>query len=473
LPNARQHLVDQLGLRLARDQRAGRMPQQLGGDLVGRDQPAVGTPQDDAVADRAEHHRHLCRAPRNFLLCLDQRRDVGHHADMAAVRQRRGADIDRHAVRPLPPPHLRPADIERHLLAEDLLGLARAIFARLCPPADHRLKVIADPQLRAGHHLDVGAVEHADPPVGAINADAVRDAIQDRGQQCGASPRVAFRVDQHADIGDRHRPTAVRQRIRHQVDHLAVGANPPYRRRLRSIDRGLRGEECLALGAAELVTRAQQAEQLDEAQAAPKLIRRQAQQFREARIEQREAAGRRECSQPDAQRRQPGGHPHQRAFRLVARGDQRRRLDRADHVPAARQRLAHQVVAAAVVVAPAQPARARAIGGQDRGRLRLGIARAEHAAIGGLAHAVLQFHARRHAAGRQPDRGAIGRVGQHRHLVRVVDGDADRQRVQHCLRPRCARRDLVIRLEIDRRHVAPRTACNVVSAAVSSSTAVA
>ena len=120
----------------------------------------------------------------------------------------------------------------------------------------------------------------------------------------------------------------------------------------------LGGQERLAVGADELVAPAHQVKQRGKSQPHRKPVRRQAQQLGKTWIEQHEGARRGEHGQPDPQCRQSGRHPRQRAFGLVAGGDQRRRFDRADHVPAVRQRLAPQVVAAAIVVAPTQPPRA-------------------------------------------------------------------------------------------------------------------
>ena len=188
---------------------------------------------------------------------------------------------------------------------------------------------------------------------------------------------------------------------------------PRIRRAVAGCERSalaLPGDEGGAIGAGELVARRHQVEQGGEADAGLHMVRRQGEQFGEARIGEQQRAGRAERRQPKLQRRQRGGGLGQRAFRIGAGGDQRGDLHRADHVAAVGQRRAVQIEGAAVERAAAQPAGAGPVGREHRGHLRLRVAGAVHAAMGRGAHRILHRRARQDAVRRQVQRVVEGRV---------------------------------------------------------------
>ena len=177
---------------------------------------------------------------------------------------------------------------------------------------------------------------------------------------------------------------------------------------------------CAAMKAApsapgELVTAAIRSSKAAKPHAAPDVIRRQAEQFGEARIGEQQGAGRAECGQPELQRRQRRGGLGQRAL------PPRRGRRSATWSPARKPRSRHPAAARCAgrscgrgrCGGAAGPARA-AIGRQHGGNLRLGIAGAVDAAMGGGAHRVLHRRAGQDAAGGQVQRRVERRVHEAR-----------------------------------------------------------
>ena len=154
------------------------MTQQFGGNRIACEQAVIRSPQQYAVADARQHDRQFLGASRHFRLGLGQRRDIGHHADVAAVGQRGGSHVHRHAVRPSSLARLRARHVECHLLREYLVRIAGTVLTGLGPAPDDRLQMIADIQWRTRHRLVVGAVEHRDPAIRTVHADAVWNGIQ-------------------------------------------------------------------------------------------------------------------------------------------------------------------------------------------------------------------------------------------------------------------------------------------------------
>ena len=90
-----------------RDQDVARQAQQLGRDSVRRNQPTLGVPQQDSVADAGQHRRRLPPAACRLGLGLHQGGHVGDHADMPAIGQGRGRHVERGPVRTAPMAALR------------------------------------------------------------------------------------------------------------------------------------------------------------------------------------------------------------------------------------------------------------------------------------------------------------------------------------------------------------------------------
>ncbi len=237
------HGFDQLVPGSSRRQQPWRQLQELGRDRVAGDQARVGSPKHDPVTDVGQHERQLVSTARHLRLCFGQRGDVGHHADIATVRQRCGAHIQRRAIRSPALAHLWAGDVEGHLLGEDLGGGAGSILAYRGTPPDHVFEVIADVQRRAGHDQGVRLVEHRHSTIRTVDANAVRKRLEDGLQQCGAPKCVVLGTRDRADIGKGQGPAAVGQRIRDDVDGLSVGADATGRRETRPIRIALRGNE--------------------------------------------------------------------------------------------------------------------------------------------------------------------------------------------------------------------------------------
>ena len=175
-------------------------------------------------------------------------------------------------------------DVERHLLRVDLFGIAGTVLAGHRSAPDDLFQVIADTQRRILHHLAVGAIEHGDVTVGAVDADAVRDGLHDGVQHGSAAARLIFSAGQRTDIGHRHCPPAVGQWIRTDVEHLAVATDAADGHWARAVGVTLAGDECLAVASAELVARRPEREQVGKADAGLQALGWQTEQFGEARI---------------------------------------------------------------------------------------------------------------------------------------------------------------------------------------------
>ena len=267
--------------------------------------------------------------------------------------------------------------------------------------------MIADAQWRAGHRLGVGAVEHRDPPIRTVDADAMRNGIQDRMQNGRTPPGFVLGAGKRADVGRRHCPAAIRQRVGADIDDVAVGADAANGHGPGAVGIALVSDECLAFPANELIAHRKRRDQIVKRHAGIETLGRKSEQFRKALIAEQQRAVRRECRQSGAQRGKRRSHAHQGGFGFIARRQQRRCLDRANHVAALRQRRADQVVAPTHEAALAETPVPRAIGGQERGKLRLRIARPIDALIGGGAHCIFQLHSTREAVRRQSQRGAV------------------------------------------------------------------
>ncbi len=258
----RRQAVEDLLLASPGCQRLGRQAQQLARHTVGGDQPAVGTEQRDSVPDIGEHQVHVRGAPQQLVLGVRQRRDVGDDADMAAIGQRRGPHVHRGAVGPPPTAHLRAADVVRHLPGVDLVRGARPVLAGRGATADDRVEMIADGQRRPPHDLNVGGIEHRDPTVRPVDADAVRDVVEDAVQHRGPAHCLVLCAGELADVGHTHRPAAVGQRVGGDVRDLAVRANPAHGRRAGPVHAGLGRHERLSCRIGVFVAAVHQVEQV-------------------------------------------------------------------------------------------------------------------------------------------------------------------------------------------------------------------
>ena len=164
------------------------------------------------MAYAGQHDRHFPGATRYLRLCFRQRGDIRHDADVAAIRQRCGTHVQGHPVRPPPFAHLRPGDIEGHLLRDYLIDSPWAVFARAGTLADHVFETIPDIERRPLHHLRVCPVEHCHPMVRAIDADAMWKRLQDGLQQ--RRPPVGLLLGRWQRFGSGHGPGTTGQPIR-------------------------------------------------------------------------------------------------------------------------------------------------------------------------------------------------------------------------------------------------------------------
>ena len=133
---------------------------------------------------------------------LHQGGDIRHHADVAAVGQGRGADIDGGAVGAYPAAHLRAGDIVRHLFGEHRVRGALAVLAGFGAPADDVGERVADVQGCAFHHSIIRVVEHRDPAVGTVDANAMRHVQQHKVEQAGAFADFVLGSGLRCDVVD-------------------------------------------------------------------------------------------------------------------------------------------------------------------------------------------------------------------------------------------------------------------------------
>ena len=395
----------------ARHDQPGRRVDRLGRHGVVGNDPAKPVPQDDAVADVGQHRVHQPRPAPQLVLRGGQGGDVGDDAQVAAIGQRRGPHLDPGAVRALALAVLHVGRVEGHLLADDRRRVARAVLAGVCAAADHLLHRVADHDGGAVHDAVVVRVHHRQPPVGAIDRDAVRDVLDDAVQDARPAPGLVLRPGQGGHVEHRHRPAAVGQRVGLHVDHLARRPLPAECGGLAAVERQLAGQEQVALEPRVLVAGLHPLQQVGEGQARVQAGGGQAQQLREALVVELHAAVRPEHRDADPQRRQRRLHARHRQLRLVAHVDHGGRVDQADHVRAGVERDVVRLERAAVRVAAADAARGQQVEAQRLRHLRLHVAGAEHAAVGDHADIVRQGRPGPEGVGRHPQHRAVGPVG--------------------------------------------------------------
>ena len=266
---------------------------------VDQAQPPVRPIDADAMRNVAHDAGHQLRVPPQLRLRLHHAGDVADDADVAAIRQRRGADFDRAAIRAHPVARLRHRHVEAQLSANIVLGLARPILPRLRAPADHLLLRFPHIGGRAVHDLAIRFVDHRDPAVRAVNRHAMRQLPENAVQQARPAARLVLRLRQWRDVGHRHAPSAIRQWVGRDVEHCAIRAHPAKPGRPAAVHPCLVRQERRVGMPRELPPVQDGAQHAFERGTGRQLRRRQAQQRPETGVVQRQRPLRREHRDTD------------------------------------------------------------------------------------------------------------------------------------------------------------------------------